>query len=674
MTMDKVAAMETHLPSGAPAAAQDNPARRRCPWVELAIVAVALLLRLLWLGVKPAHFDEGVNGWFVDQMTEQGYYHYDPTNFHGPLHFYILFVAQTLFGRHTWALRLPVALVSTACVALALGFGRFLGVRACRYAAAAMALSPAFVFYGRYAIHETELVFFLMLAGWGLLGMARRGGGQYHWGAALGATGAILTKETYAIHFIAFALAVPALLLLERLTRRRAEEPLLVAVRDKPDPWTLAGVCGGLILFFYSGAFLDWSALPGIITTFGTWVSTGTDQTGGHGKEWYYWLDLLTRYEWPALFGLAWSLWCLWAVPDRPLRWLALTGWAGLCAYSIIPYKTPWCLIALIWPFCFVFGDLVARLHAPATGKLAALRWIGIVLALVAGGHSAYAAVRLTFFHSTDEAEPYAYVQTLPEINKLLDPLRAKVRENPANLHLPGYVLFPAGGAHPLPWLLADYTQIRFLEENQAQENLDADVLLIDEQFVADVEDRLRESYFREMITLRGNSGETAELYFRAEKFAHMFPGREPEFVPPEKRLQAVAGAIHRGEAGTAPIARAPCWNAALVPAPDAKPRRPPAWALGRVGVPPAVAGVPPGTSSYGTAWHADSAPARLASFGIEAPANVWRVRRDAGPGGRDAHPTPKAPSSRANEVRERSRLVSRFPGAARGLDTEHLR
>ncbi len=51
------------------------------------IVAFALALRLLWLGMKPPHFDEGVNGWFVDQMTKDGFFSYDPTNYHGPFHF-----------------------------------------------------------------------------------------------------------------------------------------------------------------------------------------------------------------------------------------------------------------------------------------------------------------------------------------------------------------------------------------------------------------------------------------------------------------------------------------------------------------------------------------------------------------------------------------------------------
>ena len=43
------------------------------------------------------------NGWFVDQMVKNGFYRYDPTNYHGPLHFYVLFIFQTLLGQRLGA-------------------------------------------------------------------------------------------------------------------------------------------------------------------------------------------------------------------------------------------------------------------------------------------------------------------------------------------------------------------------------------------------------------------------------------------------------------------------------------------------------------------------------------------------------------------------------------------
>ena len=89
---------------------------------EIAIVLVAIFLRVWLIDIKPAHFDEGINGWFADQMRATGYHKYDPTNYHGPLHFYAVFLSQTLFGRELWALRLPAILASILSILALLRF------------------------------------------------------------------------------------------------------------------------------------------------------------------------------------------------------------------------------------------------------------------------------------------------------------------------------------------------------------------------------------------------------------------------------------------------------------------------------------------------------------------------------------------------------------------------
>src|SRR6266566_3901945 len=42
-------------------------------WVPWLILALAALLRFFLLGIKPPHFDEGINGWFVDQVMKNGF-------------------------------------------------------------------------------------------------------------------------------------------------------------------------------------------------------------------------------------------------------------------------------------------------------------------------------------------------------------------------------------------------------------------------------------------------------------------------------------------------------------------------------------------------------------------------------------------------------------------------
>src|SRR5438874_11082719 len=204
--------------------AQDSLAPRlfralESDWMFWTILLLATALRFFLLGIKPPHFDEGINGWFVDQMLKNGFYKYDPTNYHGPLHFYVLLLSQTLFGRNVWALRLPVVLVSISCVWLTFKFEPFVGRAVSRMAALAMAVSPGFVFYGRYSIHEVWLVLFSMLFILGLLGLWKAGTPDYLWCAGMGLAGMILTKETYIIHLGCAALAVPVLVASNRLHR-----------------------------------------------------------------------------------------------------------------------------------------------------------------------------------------------------------------------------------------------------------------------------------------------------------------------------------------------------------------------------------------------------------------------------------------------------------------------
>jgi uncharacterized protein (TIGR03663 family) len=497
--------------------------RERC--TAIAIVALAVALRTLWLGVKPAHFDEGVNGWFIDAMTRQGYYAYDPTNFHGPLHYYILFVAQSLFGRAEWVLRLPLALFGTANVGLVFAFRRQLGAGACQLAALAMAISPGAVFYSRYAIHETAFVFFLMLAAWGIAAMWHRplAGEPWpeasvtpRWALALGLTGAVLTKETYVVHFAALALAIFCLWPEWKPAPR-------AAIPGAKEVIAIVAVCAGLIVFFYSGGFLHWESLPGLAFTFAPWLATGTGGESGHEKEWWYWLSLLGRYEWPALIGLLAAPWLAWR-GGLGVRGLALMSLAALTVYSVIAYKTPWCLAALMWPWHLLFG--VAVVHVWREWD----RWLATLVAAPALALSFSLALELNFRKCTDETESYVYVQTLPAIDRVLTPLRTLAARDPLARHMPGHVVMAE--IHPLPWLLGDFTHIDFPEFDDLPEPLDAPFLLIDELLAEEIEPLLHAAYFREPLQLRGMDDGAALLYLRVAEFRELFPARTPEFVP----------------------------------------------------------------------------------------------------------------------------------------------
>ena len=235
------------------------PAPAAFPWARVGVVLLAAVLRLWDLDLRPPHFDEGVNGWFTDQMQHLGCYQYDPSNYHGPLHFYVLFLFKVLFGRHLWALApagrarghpdrgldVPLRAVPGPEDVRVGGVGHD--------ALARLPLLPA-------RRHPRDLA--RVLPGPGFLGGLRAVAGRRAnatsgpWAWRL--TGAILTKETYLIHLGCLVLAVPCLLVIESLapsartifarpgngTRPSPEDdtsgppPLF----DEVPPWSGAGV------------------------------------------------------------------------------------------------------------------------------------------------------------------------------------------------------------------------------------------------------------------------------------------------------------------------------------------------------------------------------------------------------------------------------------------------
>src|SRR5437879_7832774 len=77
--------------AGPPDAAQAILNALESEWMFWLILGLAAVLRILFLGIKPPHFDEGINGWFVDQMARKGFNRYNLTNNNAQLHFKIIF-------------------------------------------------------------------------------------------------------------------------------------------------------------------------------------------------------------------------------------------------------------------------------------------------------------------------------------------------------------------------------------------------------------------------------------------------------------------------------------------------------------------------------------------------------------------------------------------------------
>jgi uncharacterized protein (TIGR03663 family) len=503
--------------------AQSTPVAEKWKLTKMgwAILLAATLLRIWMLDVKPPHFDEGVNGWFVDRMTRTGYYDYNPDNFHGPFHFYPLWLSQTLLGRSSWALRLPVVLAGIACVYLILRFDRYVGRAAAHVAAWFMAISPGFVFYERYAIHEVWQLMATMLMVWGMLRLLDQGDSPGLYTLGGGFMLAVLTKETWIMHAGTLLLAFPCLWLWEKRIPSSPEPSVSTRRWTWRQFWGCAGLCLFAYVFFYSGNFFDWKGLGEPLQSLMVWTHRGSNEEA-HAKAWYYWLDLIRRYEWHFFAGLAGMAVCAFR-GSRPVRLIAIYGFGCFLAYTIVKYKTPWCIISFLWPFTLMAGVLCT---------LPGLRGLGAVAAVVLSVEAVLQTSVLNFVKYADESEPYVYVQTFPEIREFTEPLIELAKEWPSAYHLHGTIILT--DHYPLPWMLGDFNKIGWYKGDSRPGQYDVDFLAIQTVDREEIEERLVRSYFVVPFRVRAGQGD-ALAYFDVEKFAEVFPDREPDFVPVER-------------------------------------------------------------------------------------------------------------------------------------------
>ena len=214
------------------------PRLRRPDAVEtivLAIVLVALVMRVVDLGLRAMHHDESLHALYSFRLAEGLGYRHSPL-MHGPFQFHVLAAFFKLFGDSEVTARLPAALFGTALVALPLLLRRWLGGAGVVTAALLLALSPSLLYFSRFARNDLFIAVFTLLmvtAVW-----RYRQEGSMRWLVLLAAavTLSFATKETAyltaAVLLLYLDVALAALLLRRRGVRggrRVAEAVALVA-------------------------------------------------------------------------------------------------------------------------------------------------------------------------------------------------------------------------------------------------------------------------------------------------------------------------------------------------------------------------------------------------------------------------------------------------------------
>ncbi|MCX8156759.1 MAG: TIGR03663 family protein [Verrucomicrobiae bacterium] len=479
----------------------------------LLLAAGAMGLRWPQLDRRPLHNDEGVNAWILRDLVEKGHYRYNPEEFHGPTLHYLslpfvrlaapearmsdanLRVAPVVFG----------ALMILLLAWLADGLGRVATVTA----GLLLAISPAFVFYSRYFIHEIFLIFFTFMAlgaGWRYVQT-----GRWPWAAASGAAVGLMyaTKETFVFQVAAAAAGVAAV-----WWRQCREGGAMLAKRPwwNPRHWALAGAAAvAAATLFFTSFFTHPRGILDAVLTYEHWIS----RAGGASplvKPWTYYFEHLFWFHppkshvWTEGGILALALVGAVAVLARRLPaavnpvlggFLLVYTLVLLVIYTVIPYKTPWCMLVFHQGLILLAGMGVACLW-----EWARPRWArGVLLLALAGvaGHLLWQAWRAAVPVAYDRTNPYVHSQTIPNIFELVQKVKAVAAVHPDGTNVLIKVVSPVS-VWPLPWYLREFQRVGWWEEMPADPY--APIMLINASLHAELDEKSNKQYL--MVGLFG--------------------------------------------------------------------------------------------------------------------------------------------------------------------------
>src|SRR5262249_33098097 len=172
---------------------------------------------------------------------------------------------------------------------------------------------------------------------------------------------------------------------------------------------------------FYSSFFTNFpKGLYDSFRTFGYWFTTSKS---AHVYDWTQYLRWTWQEDWPVLvLGLLGIVLALWKA-NRFMVFCAFWSIGILAAYSIIGYKTPWCVVNMLLPLILMGGYALQLLYdgvRALAGKGFAVAFM-LLVAAGAVGASLYQAIDVSFYAYDDDTRAYVYAHTRRDFLLLVD-------------------------------------------------------------------------------------------------------------------------------------------------------------------------------------------------------------------------------------------------------------
>jgi uncharacterized protein (TIGR03663 family) len=371
-------------------------------------------------------------------------------------------------GLSTFAIRYVTAAFGVGVVWLMLCLRRFVGSAAALAAAAFATVSPGFVFFSRYFIHEILFVFFSLgiIVAW----LWYRGTGKPRYLMLASASAALLftTKETWIITVAVWLIAIPCTILYLRLRRGAYDVPPWLpepAADSAPGSerrlyLKCAALFVAISILLYSSFFTNPRGILDSVLTFTYWTKTG--QHGIYNRDWTTYFAWLWSEEAPVLvLGAVGTLVALVRARSYFMVFCAFWSMGIFAAYSLVPYKTPWLALSIILPLVIMAGYVIGEAYQPGLRAFTAVIAGAVIL------FSLYQAIDVSFVNYDNDSAcgsiqcyPYIYAHTNRDFLGLVSEIEAIAAVDPAKKDIGITVVSPEHW--PLPWYLREYTHVGY--------------------------------------------------------------------------------------------------------------------------------------------------------------------------------------------------------------------
>ena len=445
-------------------------------FIVFFILIVALAFRLPALSERPMHGDEAVNAVKFSQLLESGRFEYDPVEYHGPTLYYFTLPISWISGKTSLKelneiiLRIVPVFFGIGLILLLFTLKPDFGWSMPLLAGSLTAVSPAFVFFSRYYIHEMLLVFFCYLFIFSCYRYIQNN--KYMWillsSSALGLL--ISTKETWPLLLFSMLISVAVIYL--PFGDRRKELLGFVKTRNVKDILFFFLILTVTIVLFYTSFFTHPDGLEKSLSAFSIYIDRAGNSEA-HIHPWYMYFKWLWYFG--SSDGMFWS--------EGIIAFFAFFGIIGILSkkyqtqnkiefsyfillfvlittviFSVIPYKTPWNLLTFWYGFILLAAIGIVYIYGLLRRRNYQITFFIIsILAVVYLGWQSY---HLNYQRYSDVSNPYVYAHPGTDVFKIRNKLEQIASHHMDKHQLYIQIIASDSDYWPLPWYLRKFDRI----------------------------------------------------------------------------------------------------------------------------------------------------------------------------------------------------------------------